>query len=237
MPLKAISTEAVERILASTKGSRWTVLPHGHTHTHANCRCVCGTVKLVSWKNIKRKLTKSCGCYRKTFGVTHGMSKSGTYKSWNNMIARCTNPHHWAYKYYGGAGITVYKPWLNFANFLKAMGQRPSPQYSIERHNNNSGYRPGNCYWATHKEQMANTRRSLMVKAFGVTRPLQKWVDQLHLNYATVHYRLRTGMKPEKALTSPPGSVHRRGLTRTREKGKAYEGIRHPDAQRMRLLL
>jgi hypothetical protein len=78
---------------------------------------------------------------------------SRTYRSWDNMIQRCTNPRAVNYKYYGKKGITVIKKWKDsFDVFLADMGTRPAGK-SIHRKDSKKGYFPGNCTWATPKEQ------------------------------------------------------------------------------------
>ena len=84
--------------------------------------------------------------------------QSPTYKSWDNMISRCMRQSHGSYWQYGGQGITVCERWLTFANFLVDMGERP-PGKSIDRIDNSRGYEPGNCRWATHQEQIRNSRK------------------------------------------------------------------------------
>jgi GrpB-like predicted nucleotidyltransferase (UPF0157 family) len=88
----------------------------------------------------------------------HGMSNTPTYRSWANMLHRCQNPRVPSYRHYGAKGITVCKRWLLFKNFLADMGVRPKGR-TLDRIKNHLGYKPSNCRWATHRQQINNRGR------------------------------------------------------------------------------
>ena len=87
----------------------------------------------------------------------HGLTGHYLHGMWRGMLMRCRNPNFKDYRLYGGRGITVCKRWLNFANFVEDMGERPDG-YSIDRIDVNGNYEPSNCQWATSKEQRLNQR-------------------------------------------------------------------------------
>ena len=86
-----------------------------------------------------------------------GNRRSPTYNSWRMMIARCylTTQHN--YPNYGGRGISVCDRWRSFLHFLEDMGERPEGK-TLDRINPDGNYEPGNCRWATTKEQAQNKR-------------------------------------------------------------------------------
>lgn len=139
------------------------------TRTHRGIfKCQCGNEIEASIPNVTRGHTRSCGCLRReiakmTAGVahTHGHfvngRPSGTYVSWQAMIARCTNPKHRAFEHYRALGIAVCDRWLHsFPAFLADVGERPDGK-TLDRWPNNLGnYEPGNVRWATKAQQQRN---------------------------------------------------------------------------------
>lgn len=125
------------------------------------CECECGSSASVAAADLKSGHTKSCGCLnsesRKSKALRHGYNRTTTYVCWSNMLARCGNANRPDFKNYGGRGITVCERWLDFANFLADMGEKPSG-LTIDRINNDGNYEPGNCRWATPSEQRRNQR-------------------------------------------------------------------------------
>lgn len=89
--------------------------------------------------------------------------KKPTYLIWQGMRNRCNNSNNKDYFKYGKRGIKVCDRWSGkegFTNFYYDIGiYRPSTQYSLDRIDNDKGYSPDNCRWATPKQQAANRRK------------------------------------------------------------------------------
>ena len=131
-----------------------------------------------------------------------------TYHSWQSMMQRCvykgvsrtTN-----FKNYVGRGVLVDPRWHNFETFIQDLGPRPNKGYTLDRFpDNNAGYVPGNCRWATRIEQAANTRQAKLLSFKGETLPLAAWARKTGLGRGTINYRLSLGWSVEKALTTAP---------------------------------
>lgn len=170
-------------------------------------RCVCGTVKWVEERSVRRGLVTSCGrCANKT----HGASKTPEYAVWRSMLARCNNPKHFAYHNYGARGITVCKRWHTFENFIADMGKQPFKGASIDRVNNNKGYTPKNCRWVNALEQNRNRRTNRFIEIGGVSKCVSEWSSISGVRHNTITYRLDNGWAPKEAVFTKPNFVNRK---------------------------
>lgn len=129
------------------------------------------------------------------------MKGTRVYSIWSGMITRCTNPAAINYANYGGRGITVCERWKSFENFFADMGE-PATGTTLDRKDNERGYEPGNCRWATRAEQANNTRINHHITAFGETLTVSQWAERIGVKYQTLYARItRRGWSPEKSLT------------------------------------
>jgi hypothetical protein len=171
------------------------------------CRCDCGNTTVVRGSELRNGATKSCGCLRLEIldqcRTTHGMTKTAEYGIWKGMKERCYNATHKQYHRYGGRGITICDRWRNsFENFFADMGKRPSPKHSIDRENNDGNYEPGNCRWATMREQQNNRSSCSYITFEGRTKSLSAWCDLLGVPYARVQHRIYAGHTFVEAVTT-----------------------------------
>lgn len=170
-------------------------------------RCDCGIERRLYIDAVVRRRPRRCGCARQM----HGAAKTPTYGSWYHMLMRCENPNDPAYKDYGGRGIHVCPRWRTFQNFLADMGEKPAG-LTIERIDNNRGYEPGNCIWASMAVQGKNRRDNLFIEGFGKRQIASEWSRELGIPHQTLWYRLRRGESGEFALrpSGPSGPKGRR---------------------------
>jgi hypothetical protein len=173
------------------------------------CKCDCGNTVVLKGATLRLNSSHSCGCDRitkqreslinhyKELGKYHGQKGSPTYITWRNMRARCYNPKHDNYKYYGGAGITVCDRWCeSFVNFLEDMGERPDGM-TIDRIDRSGNYEPCNCKWATKDTQEYNKRTTIY---FDDGTPVGLWAKENELPYHIVLYHYKKGRSKEAIL-------------------------------------
>jgi len=130
------------------------------------------------------------------------------------MIQRCNNKNIPMYKNYGGRGIKVCDEWLkSFKSFYSAMGDRPSKLHTIERRNNDGGYNPENCVWATRTDQQNNTRSNRMVYYEGEYITAAVLARKTGADYKTVVRRLNVGYDVSCAIKKEFNPVMGKRLT------------------------
>jgi hypothetical protein len=132
-----------------------------------------------------------------------------TYRSWQMMKDRCTNPKSPNYKNYGGRGIVFTSDWADYNVFKDDMGERPSTDYSLDRINNDGNYSPDNCRWATREEQNNNRRSSRILDFGGRSMSVSQWARSVGIKEKTLYARINDhGWTVSKALSKPKrGSV------------------------------
>lgn len=205
--------------LTGQRFGRWTVLRRADHNNQFNkvlwvCRCDCGNEAEVPAATLRNGTSQSCGCRQADISsarmIKHGQSTTRLYHIWAAMKKRCHNPKTRNFADYGGRGITVCAEWETFEPFCEWAIQTgydenaPTGEYTLERINNDDGYSPDNCRWATKKEQGNNKRNNRMVVAFGETKTLSQWADEYKIPYANVYSRIAvSGWDAEKALTTP----------------------------------
>lgn len=182
----------------------------GKSYVRWLCRCDCGAEVLVMSGHLNESNTTSCGCALRDVLVerntTHGATGTPEHEIWRGMKERCENPNTKQFCDYGGRGISICDRWGDFAAFIQDMGPRPSPLHSIDRIDTNGNYEPGNCRWATDKEQSLNKRNNILVSVGDSRMPISQAVEVIGGDkrvYKGVHKRMKyKGMTFESAIAS-----------------------------------
>lgn len=180
------------------------------------CRCECGRPVIVTSSALETGNTRSCGCLVSDMLAqnnrkrrTHGMKNTRVYVIWHSMHERCRVKSQTSYKRYGGRGITVCDRWSKFENFLADMGLPPSNKHQLDRIDPNGHYEPGNCRWATPRQQQNNRRNNVVLSWSGEQRTVTEWARYIGIGVSTLFERIRAGWPVEKVLTEPVSQHHR----------------------------
>jgi hypothetical protein len=134
--------------------------------------------------------------FLKGFEQMEAKLKHPLYSVWASMKNRCLCKTNKYWSYYGGRGITICDQWLGkdgFAQFVNDMGPRPDG-YSLDRENNNAGYSPENCRWATRSEQQLNRRNTIILTIEGRQYFQEKLAKQSGLKADTIKERAAKGL-------------------------------------------
>lgn len=178
----------------------------GHWRSFCFCRCRCGKQRLVAMGNL-RKNVSGCGCVRPSSATQKGESRTRLYRAWSGMVRRCTKPSDRSYPRYGGRGITVDPSWVTFSTFRDwARTHGYADNLTLDRVDNERGYTPDNCQWATTSVQARNTRKTRYLSCFGERKSLADWAEDPRCKVALETLRKRVDQlhwEPRAALETP----------------------------------
>jgi len=147
----------------------------------------------------------------------HGaaIDKTPEYAAWASMKTRCFNPKAQQYANYGARGITVCAAWRDsFEAFIADMGARPSSKHSLDRIDNERGYEPENCRWATVHQQNNNQRHNRLIEVDGVVSTVAEAIARLGAHPATIKTRINRGWSIDRAFSVPIKPKTSRGKRR-----------------------
>lgn len=133
--------------------------PTSGKHRRVYVRCECGVEKECFLTVLRGGDAVSCGCYRETRDVTHGLTKTPLYRTWSNMKSRCYDPNAKYFSEYGGRGIKVCPQWKDdFEAFHAWAITGYKTGLTLDRANNMADYSPKNCRWVNRTTQQRNRR-------------------------------------------------------------------------------
>jgi len=202
-PAVIVIGERVNRLVVLEAGA-----PRLNGEKRVIVRCDCGTRKTMNLSHFRGGTVFSCGCYNSERTArtnkdraSHGKTWSTEFRIWQGMKARCLNPNHMFYLRYGGRGITICREWLDsFEAFYADMGPRPHDT-TLDRIDNDRGYSPENCRWATREQQHNNKASSRLITVGSATLTITQWSKASGISRHTISRRLRNGWNPAEAVS------------------------------------
>lgn len=182
------------------------------------CQCDCGNTKELTYSDIMKSRTKSCGCVARELSSMrhkrHGMTNTRIHHIWQSMLCRCNKGR----KNY--TDVAVCEEWKSFETFYEwAMENGYRDDLSIDRIDPYGNYEPSNCRWATNKQQQNNKRNNSYFVIDGVRHTMREWADIYEIEYYLVKGRISRGYSIERALTTP---VFHGCKVKVIETGKVY---------------
>jgi len=187
-------------------------LPTRNGMKYWKCQCECGNIIERPTERLtdKRKHLSSCGCLAKENATILSTSNAKFFHPlkaklrhvYSAMKERCGNPNNKSYKHYGARGISVCHEWINdstaFYNWAFSNGYKLG--LSIDRIDNNKGYSPSNCRWATKAEQSSNTSQNIFIEFAGFIASKNHWARILDIPHSTFHRYMSYGWSIGKLL-------------------------------------
>lgn len=201
--------------LTGRKFSRLTVIERVYRNrpgTFWLCECDCGNIRIVQASKLKNGMTKSCGCWSKELQEKFAHRWDGhikstrcegkLYRTWSGMRSRCTNTKDPHYRRYGARGISVCEEWDSFDAFKEWSEKNGFAEgLSIDRIDNDKGYSPDNCRWATPVQQATNRSTSRFIVVNGVSKTISEWSRITGVARSTIAYRADKGLQGEEIIS------------------------------------
>lgn len=179
------------------------ILPGGIKPRTVDCICDCGNTKNVLLLHFIRNRTLSCGCIKRT---QNGISNTKLYRIYRGIKERCDGKTKDAERYLG-RGIVICDEWKNDPSaFVEwSLGNGYEEGLQIDRENNDLGYSPENCRWATSIVNANNKENTFRVSYLGEIYPFKDLCRKLNKNNAhnTIRRRIKAGWTVENAFDTP----------------------------------
>lgn len=178
-------------------------------------KCKCGNEKEICISNVRRGVTKSCGCLNilqatklgkltgnKKSSFRHGDFGTKFYSIYFGIVHR-TKGNTRFYE-------NIKNEWDNYLEFkndmyqeyLKHVKAHGEKQTTIDRIDPSKNYSKDNCRWATYKEQGNNRKNNRLITFNNKTQTLIQWANEIGIGRATIARRIDKYKWPtEKALT------------------------------------
>jgi hypothetical protein len=140
----------------------------------------------------------------------HGDHGTKLHRMWLGMRQRCINPNSISYPSYGGRGISICTEWDDYRVF-KAWTMshgyiwQADFRQELDRIDNDGNYGPNNCQWVLPIVNRRNTRATRQLTAFGETKGMSDWVDDVRcpVSYFVLRSRLNSAWDVEEAISAP----------------------------------
>lgn len=207
----------MSEVLIGARFGKWTALGSvraqwgGRERNLISCKCDCGTKKAIPLNDLRVGNTtqcRNCGNRQKAAlkpRLTHGMTDSRLHCIWMQMRRRCVSRACPDYPRYGGRGITICTEWQEFEPFQRWSEQNGYADHlTLDRRENDQGYRPDNCRWIGRAAQNRNRRDNKRYLFAGRMLMVSEIAEITGQSLVMLRQRIQTyGWSIERATTEP----------------------------------